>query len=335
MKFLYKRTKKVRFFIYYIGDTMLKQKAFRKILITTSSLLILLMVYMIPTNKQVEETKETSLEIEYITGIGNNNIFLFNENNFLVKNAIILDGTSLKSKIKNILDELIYCDCSFLPDGLYATIPKDTKVNSIKIDKDTAIINFSKEILNQNNYLTDKMIESIVYSITDLEGINKVTIMIEGKYVDSINNIEINKELTRNIGINKTYEIRSRDNINNIIIYYIDKINDNNYFVPITKYLNLNKEKVEVIIESLANEYIYESNLISKVNQNTKLLNYNLEGNTMILNFNEAILNKEKTIDEEVVNMICFSIFDNYDINKILFKVNDKEILKKTLKDIE
>lgn len=314
---------------------MLKKKAFRKIIVTTSSLLILLMVYMIPTTNQTEEVKTTSLEIEYITGLGNNNIYLFNDNNFLVKHAIILDGTSLKNKIKNILNELTICDCNYLPDGLYSTIPKDTKINNIEINKDIAIIDFSKEILNQNKYLTDKMIESIVYSVTDLEEIKKVIIKIEGKQLDNINDVDISGELSRNIGINKTYEVRSRDNIDNIVIYYIDEIDNNSYYVPVTKYLNLTKEKVEVIIESLANEYIYESNLISKVNQNTKLLNYSLEGYTMILNFNDSILNKTKTIDNDVINTICFSIFDNYDINEIIFKVNDKEILKKSIKDIE
>lgn len=314
---------------------MLKKKAFRKIIVTTSSLLILLMVYMIPTTNQTEEVKATSLEIEYITGLGNNNIYLFNDNNFLVKHAIILDGTSLKNKIKNILNELTICDCNYLPDGLYSTIPKDTKINNIEINKDIAIIDFSKEILNQNKYLTDKMIESIVYSVTDLEEIKKVIIKIEGKQLDNINDVDISGELSRNIGINKTYEVRSRDNIDNIVIYYIDEIDNNSYYVPVTKYLNLTKEKVEVIIESLANEYIYESNLISKVNQNTKLLNHSLEGYTMILNFNDSILNKAKTIDNDVINTICFSIFDNYDINEIIFKVNDKEILKKSIKDIE
>lgn len=314
---------------------MLKKKAFRKIIVTTSSLLILLMVYMIPTTNQTQEVKTTSLEIEYITGLGNNNIYLFNDNNFLVKHAIILDGTSLKNKIKNILNELTICDCNYLPDGLYSTIPKDTKINNIEINKDIAIIDFSKEILNQNKYLTDKMIESIVYSVTDLEEIKKVIIKIEGKQLDNINDVDISGELSRNIGINKTYEVRSRDNIDNIVIYYIDKIDNNSYYVPVTKYLNLTKEKVEVIIESLANEYIYESNLISKVNQNTKLLNHSLEGYTMILNFNDSILNKAKTIDNDVINTICFSIFDNYDINEIIFKVNDKEILKKSIKDIE
>lgn len=314
---------------------MLKKKAFRKIIVTTSSLLILLMVYMIPTTNQTEEVKTTSLEIEYITGLGNNNIYLFNDNNFLVKHAIILDGTSLKNKIKNILNELTICDCNYLPDGLYSTIPKDTKINNIEINKDVAIIDFSKEILNQNKYLTDKMIESIVYSVTDLEEIKKVIIKIEGKQLDNINDVDISGELSRNIGINKTYEVRSRDNIDNIVIYYIDEIDNNSYYVPVTKYLNLTKEKVEVIIESLANEYIYESNLISKVNQNTKLLNHSLEGYTMILNFNDSILNKAKTIDNDVINTICFSIFDNYDVNEIIFKVNDKEILKKSIKDIE
>jgi len=315
---------------------MLKKKAFRKIMITTTSIIILIMIYLIPTNKNTKfETVPTSLEIEYISGLGNNHIYLLNENNFLVKNSIILSGESTKNKIKNILEELTFCDCNYLPDGLYPTIPKDTKINSIEINKDTVIVDFSKDLLNQSNYLVDKMIESIVYSITDLDDINSVTIKIDGKELNNIKGVSLDNKLSKDIGINKTYEVKTRDNIDHITIYYMDQIQNKNYYVPVTKYLNLSKEKIEVIIESLANEYIYESNLISKVNQHTKLLNYSLEGYSMILNFNNSILNKEGKIDEDIINTICYSVFDNYDVNQVIFQVDGKEIIKKSIKNID
>lgn len=313
---------------------MLKKKAIRKIIITTSSLFILLMVYLIPSTPK-EEVTPASLEIEYLSGLGNNNIYLLNENNFLVKNSIILTGESLKNKIKNILEELTNCECNFLPDGLFATIPKDTKINNIKIDNKHVTIDFSKEILNQNNYLVDKMIESIVFSILDLKELDSISLQIDGTPLTKIKNTEIDEVLTKNIGINKTYEIRNRENIDHITIYYIDEIQSRKHYVPVTKYLNLSKEKVEVIIESLANEYIYESNLISRLNQNTKLLNYSIEGYTMILNFNKDILNQSGKIDEEVENSIYYSIFDNYDINQVILQVEGKQISKKILKDID
>ena len=179
------------------------------------------------------------------------------------------------------------------------------------------------------------MIESIVYSITDLDDINSVTIKIDGKELNNIKGVSLDNKLSKDIGINKTYEVKTRDNIDHITIYYMDQIQNKNYYVPVTKYLNLSKEKIEVIIESLANEYIYENNLISKVNQHTKLLNYSLEGYSMILNFNNYILNKEGKIDEDIINTICYSIFDNYDVNEVVFQVEGKEIIKKSIKNID
>ena len=43
----------------------------------------------------------------------------------------------------------------------------------------------------------------------------------------------------------------------------------------------------------------------------------------------------EKEILEEVIYTISLSVKDNYDVNEVLFTVNDEEICKSTLKTIE
>ena len=47
---------------------MLKKKAIRKMIVTTMSVFIILMLYLIPTTSK-ERTLHTNLELEYITGI--------------------------------------------------------------------------------------------------------------------------------------------------------------------------------------------------------------------------------------------------------------------------
>ena len=54
---------------------MLKKKALRKIFITTLTAFVLLVTYSIP-NLSKDNTLKTNLEIEYITGIGTNYIYL-------------------------------------------------------------------------------------------------------------------------------------------------------------------------------------------------------------------------------------------------------------------
>ena len=70
---------------------MLKKRALRKIFITTLTAFILLVLYSIPNMNKDGEVLKTNLEIEYITGIGTDNIYLLDENNYLVKTKILLD----------------------------------------------------------------------------------------------------------------------------------------------------------------------------------------------------------------------------------------------------
>ena len=50
------------------------------------------MVYSIP-NLYQDDALKTNLEVEYITGIGTNNIYLLDSNDYLVKTKILLDST--------------------------------------------------------------------------------------------------------------------------------------------------------------------------------------------------------------------------------------------------
>ena len=78
-------------------------------------------------------------------------------------------------------------------------------------------------------------------------------------------------------------------------------------------------------------------NLMSFLNINTKLLNYEIKEKQMVLTFNEDILSsiEDKSILEEVINTINYSIDDNYDVNEVIFRVGEEEILKKVLKTLD
>ena len=71
------------------------------------------------------------------------------------------------------------------------------------------------------------------------------------------------------------------------------------------------------------------NDLMSFLNQDTKLLSSSIENKIMTLKFNEAIFNsiEEKDILEEVIYTISLSIKDNYDVNEVIFNVENEEIL--------
>ena len=105
----------------------------------------------------------------------------------------------------------------------------------------------------------------------------------------------------------------------------MDKINQNYYYVPVTKYINDNREKIKIIIEELSTNYINEKNLISFLNYNTKLLNYTEDANVLTLNFNEYLLDDKDTMDK-IYNLIGYSVFANYDVDMIMFQIKGNNL---------
>ena len=63
--------------------------------ITTVTVCILLVIYLIPA-KEKEKELNASLELEYITGLGTDNIYLLNSRGFLVKTKILLDSDKIE-----------------------------------------------------------------------------------------------------------------------------------------------------------------------------------------------------------------------------------------------
>lgn len=311
---------------------MIRKKALRKIFITTMSLFIIMTIYLIPLT---EKTLETNLEFEYITDLANSSIYLLDENNYLVKTKVLLDEESLEDNIKNIISNLTVSSNSKFPDKLNAIIPKNAKLNNITIEDDIVTLDFSKELLNINEELSTKLIESIVYSITELDSITKVNIMVDSIPLETYpnSNKKITMPLTRDIGINNEYTYNTLYNITKVVIYYGEDINNDIYYVPVTKYLNNNdnKDKIDIIVEELTTSYIYEDNLRSILNENVELIDKEIiDEDLLILNFNSALFDNNSTIKEEVLYTLSYSVFSNYDVNTISFKVDNKDI--KTVK---
>ena len=284
---------------------MLRKKALRKIFITTLTMFIILTIYTIPTT-QNKKVLRTNLEIKDITNLSTDNVYLVNKDNYLVKTSIFIDG---KDKIKSIINYLTINN-NKIPVSLNGYIPKNTKLLDYNLDENYLTLNFSKELNNNKN--KDLMITGITYSLLELNNIKKITILVDNKpvYVN----------LDKSIGINNDYLYTNRNNIKKVTIYYLD---NNNYYVPVTKYLNNDKDKIEIIIDELKST---NKNLISYLNNNVELLDYKEESNVLFLNFNEYLKDGNKEVEEKVLNEIAYSVFDNYDVNMVNFEINNKRL---------
>ena len=309
---------------------MIKRKIMRKLIVTSSILFAFILVYFIPKDKELKNVKE---ELEYnYKDVVKETIYLLDNNNYLGKAEIALSTNDTVTMVRELLETLITDGIGEdkIPNGFTSIIPSDTKINSIELDKGILKVDFSKELLDVKKELEEKVIESIIYTVTEVKEIDKVVIFVDGKILTKLpkSNINLPTTLDRSFGINKKYDITTFKDITPVTIYYINKHNNNTYYVPVTKYINDDREKIEIIIDEPTTSPIYTSNLMSYLNSNTKLLKSNIDKDLMSLEFNDYIFNdyEDKKILEEVIYTISLSIYDNYNVHEVSFINDSKEV---------
>lgn len=319
---------------------MIKKMSIKKIMISSLAILIVLTIYLIPDNRKEIELKNN--EIEYVYNNIKSTIYLIDRDNYVAKTDISTCKCEGVEKAKDLIEGLIIDGkkSSIIPNGFRSIIPPGTRVKNIELKNKTITIDFSKELLEVEEKVEQKMIESIIYTLTSIEGIDKVIIKVEGKTIDKLpSGINLPTVLDRNYGINKTYDLVNTSNIEQYTIYYVNEYNNNKYYVPVTKYVNgKNEDRVKIIIKELSSSPIYETNLMSYLNANVELNGYELIGNNLKLNFNELLLNDldEKNILEEVIYTISLSINNIYtDLEKVSFYIENNEVYTIKINDIE
>lgn len=305
---------------------MLKRISLRKIGLTTIALLAILLMYLFPKNANLK-VKE---KLEYTSLINMSDIFLLDKNNYVSLTKVVLSESQIENKARELLTILTVGSDSKIPSGFKAIIPPDTKILSLKYENGLIKVDFSKEILDVNKQNEEKMIEAIVYTLTSIDDVHKIIIYVEGDILTKLPKTKKNlpSTLDRTYGINKEYDFTKTTSINDITIYYVNKIEDINYYIPVTKYLNDEREKITIIIDQLANNY--NKNLMSYLNQNTKLVSNTINDKIMNLDFNEYLFDDidKREVLEEVIYTISLSAKDNYDITDVVINVNNNEICK-------
>ena len=294
---------------------MIISKIINKLFKMTLIMFLLLSVFTL-INYNPEKILRTNIEIKNIEEVPKTEIYLLSNNNYLVEANIYLESNSVEEKAKKIIDYLKINNPK-LPNGLNGYILNSVVVNKINFEDNNLRISFSKEFIDIEN--KDLVISGLVYSLTKLPNVNTVEILVEDSYIG-----DYNYKLNKDIGINKEYLLTNRNDIKQVTIYYYTKINNIEYLTPVTKYVNDEREKVEIIIEELSNNV--PDNLVGYLSDKINLLEFQEDNNLMVLNFDDEFKASNDIINQKTMNLIAESIFENYDLNLVFFQENNKKI---------
>lgn len=316
---------------------MLKKLLKKRFILLTAILFGVFLMSLI-TKDNLYTLKNINEEVVYVNDqINMEKIYLMDQNNMLAMTEVGINEREIEAKAKKLIEILIKGGEgeSIIPSGFKSIIPSDTKINSIHYENNLIKIDFSSELMDVDEKLEEKVIEAIVFTLTSIDEVDKVIIYMNGDILNKLPKSLINlpSTLDKSYGINKEYDLETYKDVNYVTVYYINNYNDNTYYVPVTKYVNDSREKINIIVEQLASSNISNTSLMSYLNSNAKLLESEKEMDSLFLVFNEYIFNDmaTKNILEEVIYTISLSVDANYNVKEVVFKVDDSEVYKQSL----
>ena len=301
---------------------MLKRKAFNRIFFTTAIFFVVFSIYSLKhidsSSSHINDNKDVSNEI----------IYTLNKDNYISSTAVYVSKIlTLEDRIREKLEIMTKENDknSLLPSYFKPILPQNTKVLDVVVEDSLVKVYFSKELINITEEQSEKMIEAIVYTIVD-ENILGIEIYVDNsmlKYVPHSKK-SLPTVLTRDIGINKSYDFYYSRDIAKVFMVYYSSDDSNYYEVPVTRYLNDDREKIEVIFDEF-NKMSFDEGLISLL-ESVKINSYDIFKDNIVLDINKDLSDREE-------NLICKTIFSNYDVDNIKILINGEKKVKKNRKD--
>ena len=302
---------------------MLKNKLVKRFLLIISAIFIIFMIWIFPTNDSNVTTLNNKITTE------KNILYLLDRNNYLSRVDIIMQEKELDKKIIKMLNYLTLDsnESHYLKKDFKGIIPKNTKLLSYDIKEDLIVLNFSKEFLNISEEDESNIISSIIYTFTSLDGINKVSIYVDGNLLEKLpySGIKIEPVLDRTFGINTKYNISNLKGNQKVTIYYLNKTEeDYYYYTPITYVESNDNEKMEIIISEMASKSTYQTGLISYIKA-AKNIDYKINSDILELSIKKELFNSlnNSNLIESVIYSMNLMIKDNYDVKEVIYLVDD------------
>ena len=297
---------------------MIKKISIRKICLSSAALFALLLIYLIPSNTQRLKVKE---QLEYVDlNVSRMPIFLMDQNSYVALTETAISEKNIEKRARELIKILTVGGMdSKVPSGFSAIIPPDTEILSISYENGVLKIDFTKDLLDVEKNLEEKMIEAIVYTLTSIDKVDKIIIYVEGDILTKLPKTKINlpSTLDRTFGINKEFDLTSTRDITDVTIYYINQINDNYYYVPVTKYLNDKRDKINIIFDELSGSFNPNKKLMSFMGKEIRLVSSSIDDKIIQLEFtnNDNYINDDMA--KALKQTLSLSICDNYGVEEV------------------
>ena len=208
-------------------------------------------------------------------------------------------------------------------DGLKSTIPDGTKLLELDIKDKIATVNLSGDFTGFPGTMAESMaIISIVNTLTDLDGIEQVRILVEGN--------DLIAPSGKPYGLLKSYNIQeiNRDlNKQVITLYFPDE--QAMYVVPEQREVSKDKPIAEIIVEELMKGPKTPGLEPTTIPDGARLLSVEIKDKTAYVNFSRELVEKHvggSTGEMMTILPIVNSLTELPEVEKVQFLVEGKKV---------
>lgn len=233
-----------------------------------------------------------------------------------------------KAAINGLIDEAVTRE-QLDYYGLYPVLPKGTKIKGMNIKNGDAVIDLSKEFTNLETAKDERRaVASVVYTLTGFQTISNVSIRIDGRDIQKLNNgTDLSGMMNRSNTFINSEETSLKDGYTKCDLYYMASGNgDFNYMIPISTQVQNNGDSLPISLFDELSKKPADSSYFTSLPDNTKLLSCDIQNNTAVLDFSSEISNYGGTEKENsLLNQIYYTISQLKGIQRVKILINGKE----------
>ncbi|PTX59350.1 germination protein M [Melghirimyces profundicolus] len=218
---------------------------------------------------------------------------------------------------------------SQLPEGFSGILPQNTQVKGLDIRKGTATVDFSKEFLDYDAKMEEKILSAVTWMLTGFDSVKAVDIRVDGRPLEAMPKRKTPaQDLTRLNGIN--LELAQGVNVGEsmpVTLYFMGQTPDNTvYYVPITRMIHRQKNVAEAAMKELVKGPQHGSELVGALAETTQVNGVKIKGDTAVADFGKELLqySDERKASRNALNTIVLSLTENTSAKKVQITVDGK-----------
>lgn len=211
-------------------------------------------------------------------------VYLLHDSGYLVKTEFFANQGADRSSVQSVFSAL-QVGTQHLQPSVTGLIPNGAVIRDYELNDDTLTLNLSESFLYYRTSIEQNLLTSLVWSLTELDQINRVQFEIEGETVNNFNTaLDVSRGLTRAMGINIEVAAPRVVDAQMMLLYFFTDDSDE-LLVPVTRLVAPAVEPFEYAVASLVRG-ARGANYVSVFNHRATLLEQpKLENGIMTLNF--------------------------------------------------